>query len=164
MERQFKNRILVPVDFSRHSEAALLLACNLADCFKTKPLVLHVVHDPGEMPGYYAKTLKKKHLARIEDSAADMLADFLNRVARSNNMVKGIAQVESMLVTGLPTNRILEVAAKEQAMMIVMGSKGRTGLDHLLMGSVAEHVVQLSPIPVTVAKAKPKANPKAKSK
>ena len=152
MEQQRKNRIIVPVDFSPHSEAALLLACRLADCFRTKPLVLHVVHDPGNMPGYYAKSLKKKHMARIEDAAADMLADFLKRVARGNSMVKGVAQVDSMLVTGIPTNRILEVAKKEQATMIVMGSKGRTGVKHLLLGSVAEHVVQLSPIPVTVAK------------
>ena len=58
-----------------------------------------------------------------------------------------------MLVRGLPTTRILEVAEKRKALMIVMGSRGRTGLKHLLLGSVAEHVVQLSPIPVTVAKA-----------
>ncbi len=152
MKQERKGRILVPVDFTPHSEAALLLACRLADCFKTKPLVLHVVHDPGDMPGYYAKGLKKKQMTRIEEGAADMLADFLNRVAKSNTLVKGVAQVDSMLVTGIPTNRILEVAEREQATMIVMGSKGRTGVKHLLLGSVAEHVVQLSPIPVTVSK------------
>ncbi len=152
MELKRKGRILVPVDFSRHSEAALLLACRLASCFKSPPLVLHVVHDPGDMPGYYAKSLKKKHLARIEDGANEMLADFLQRVAKSNNMVKGIASMESMLVKGIPTTRILEVAEKEQASMIVMGSQGLTGLKHLLTGSVTEHVVQLSPVPVTVVK------------
>lgn len=152
VEQKPKNHILVPVDFSRHSEAALLLACRLADCFKAKPLVLHVVHDPGEMPGYYSKNLKKKHMHRIEDSAADMLADFLTRVARSNTMVKGVSRVDSMLVRGLPTSRILEVAEQKNASMIVMGSTGRTGLKHLLLGSVAEHVVQLSKVPVTVAK------------
>ena len=80
-ESTLKKHILVPVDFSSHSEAALLLACKLASCFDAAPLILHVVHDRGDMPGYYAKTLKKKHLARIEDGASDMLADFLTRVA-----------------------------------------------------------------------------------
>jgi nucleotide-binding universal stress UspA family protein len=153
MDNKRKNRILVPVDFSKHSEAALVLASQLADCLKAKPLVLHVVHDPGEMPGYYSKNLKKKHLARIEDSASEMLADFLAQTRKNNSQVKSLAQVDSLLVTGIPTSRILEVAAKEQAMMIVMGSTGRTGLKHLMLGSVAEHVVQLSSIPVTVTKA-----------
>jgi len=156
MEQKRKNRILVPVDFSRHSENALLLACRLAQCFKATPLVLHVVHDPGEMPGYYSRPLKKKHLARIEDGAADMMAEFLTRITTEHKSLKDLPALDSLLVKGLPTTRILEVAAQEQAAMIVMGSKGRTGLKHLLLGSVAEHVVQLSPIPVTVAKAKGK--------
>jgi nucleotide-binding universal stress UspA family protein len=56
------------------------------------------------------------------------------------------------LVKGLPTTRILEVAESKNAIMIVMGSKGRGGIKRLLLGSVAERVVQLSPLPVTVAK------------
>ncbi len=152
MEHPKKQNILVPIDFSAQSEVALLLACKLPDCFPARVLVLHVVHDPGEMPGYYAKILKKKHLHRIEDGAAEMLADFLTRVAHGNSMAKGLGQVDSRLVRGLPITRILEVAKKENSMMIVMGSTGRTGIDHLMLGSVAERVVQLSPIPVTVTK------------
>lgn len=146
------NHILVPVDFSPHSEAALLLACALAKCFDAVPLVLHVVHDPGETPGYYKQTVKKKYLHRIEDSARDMLNDFLARLAKSHREVKGLAKVESILVRGLPSNRILEVAKKRNVSMIVMGSKGRTGIKHLLVGSVAERVVQFSHVPVTVTK------------
>jgi nucleotide-binding universal stress UspA family protein len=57
-----------------------------------------------------------------------------------------------MLVVGLPVGRILEVAEMVTASMIVMGSQGRTGLDHLLLGSKTEQVVRLSPIDVTVVK------------
>ena len=56
-------------------------------------------------------------------------------------------------MVGLPVNRILEVAKKSDARMIVMGSQGRTGLKHALLGSKAEQVVHLSPIPVTIVKA-----------
>jgi len=49
-------------------------------------------------------------------------------------------------------NRILEVAEQNHARMIVMGSQGRTGLKHALLGSKAEQVVHLSPIPVTIVK------------
>ena len=151
-ESKLKKYILVPVDFSPHSEAAVVLGCKLAQCFDAAPLVLHVVHDPGDMPGYYAKTLKKKHLHRIEDGASDMLADFLTRLAKIHKELKGLEKVESLLVKGLPTTRILEVAESKNAIMIVMGSKGRGGIKRLLLGSVAERVVQLSPLPVTVAK------------
>ena len=151
-EKKSKKYILVPVDFSPHSEASVLLACKLAQCFNAAPLVLHVVHDPGNMPGYYAKTLKKKHLHRIEDVANDMLADFLTRLAKSNKNLQGMDKVESLLVKGLPATRIIEVAESKNASMIVMGSKGRSGIKHLLLGSVAERVVQLSPLPVTVVK------------
>jgi len=152
MENNQKRYVLVPVDFSSQSEAAVLLGCRLAKCMGAAPLILHVVHDPGDMPGYYAVTLKKKHLARIEDGATDMLQDFLSRLAKSNKELEGVEKVESVLVKGLPTSRILEVAEKRNVSMIVMGSTGRTGLKHLLLGSVAERVVQLSPVPVTVAK------------
>ena len=50
--------------------------------------------------------------------------------------------------------RILEVAEKLEAIMIVVGSQGRTGLPHLLLGSKAERVAQLSPIPVTIVKSR----------
>ena len=54
--------------------------------------------------------------------------------------------------SGLPANRILEVAADEDAQLIVMGSKGRTGLKNLLIGSKSERVAKLSPVPVTIVK------------
>ena len=62
------------------------------------------------------------------------------------------ANAKTKLVTGLPVNRILEVADKAKAGMIVMGSQGRTGLAHALVGSKAEQVVRLARIPVTIVK------------
>ncbi len=56
---------------------------------------------------------------------------------------------------GLPATRILEVAHALGAQLIVMGSRGRTGLSHLLLGSKAQRVVQLSRIPVTIVKSWP---------
>lgn len=144
--------ILVPVDFSVHSEAALLQACELSERLKNPLLVLHVVHDPAEMPGYYSQ-VTKQHLVRLEDAAAEMLNGFLKDVAGRNSRCKSLRNLESMLVVGLPVTRILEVAKMVDAIMIVMGSRGRTGLDHLMLGSKAEQVVRLSPIPVMIVKA-----------
>jgi nucleotide-binding universal stress UspA family protein len=57
-----------------------------------------------------------------------------------------------LMVVGTPVTRIVEIAEKKQATMIILGSQGRTGLSSLLLGSKAAQVVQLSTIPVTVVK------------
>lgn len=148
--------ILVPVDFSTYSEAALLCAADLAEMIKEPLIVLHVVHDLGEAPGYYAVKGRKKQLHRLEDVAAEMLQEFMADIKKKHPDNKAIKTAQTELVIGLPVNRILEVAEKNHARMIVMGSQGRTGLSHVLLGSKAEQVVHLSPIPVTIVKNKHK--------
>lgn len=145
--------ILVPVDFSAHSEAALMFACELAECMKSPLVVLHVVHDPGEAPGFYAGRHDKNELKKMEDVASEMMAEFMKRVSGDHPDYANLKDARTMLLTGLPVTRILEVAEKTQARVLVMGSKGRTGLSHILLGSKAEQVVRLSPFPVTIVKA-----------
>ncbi len=143
--------ILVAVDFSPFSEAALLWAARAARCFGAPLLVLHVVHDPESAPGYYHHSRKrKKHLKRIEEAAEEMMAEFLERAVTDNPDLLG--EFEQRMVVGLPITRILEVAEEIGAQLIVMGSRGRTGLSHLMLGSKAEKVVQLSQLPVTIVK------------
>ena len=151
-DKQTARPVLVPVDFSPHSEAALLVAIDLAKCLGQPLLVLHVVHDPGAMPGYYSKALKKKQLHRIEDAAGEMLDEFLHAVGKRHREIKKLPNIESLLVKGLPSHRVLEIAEQRSASMIVVGSRGLTGLQHLLIGSVAERIVHLAKVPVTVVK------------
>jgi nucleotide-binding universal stress UspA family protein len=144
--------ILVPVDFSPHSAAALVWAAKMSDCLGAPLRVLHVAHDPESAPGYYVRSKRKKHLRRIEEAAAEMMAEFLAQVAKDNPHIEPLQDLESMLVLGIPVTRILEIADRIGASAIVMGSQGRTGLPHLLLGSKAERVAQLSPVPVTIVK------------
>jgi len=144
--------LLVPVDFSGPSESALCFASHIAECIEEPLVVLHVVHDPGAMPGYYSAGLDKKQLRRIEDRAAEMFHQFLMTASKHCPQYKAMEKKTHMVVKGLPVTRILEVANKIHAGQIIMGSQGRTGLKHLMLGSVAEQVVRLSPIPVTVVK------------
>ena len=92
----------------------------------------------------------------IEDAAREMLDEFLAAARHKEPELKALKAAHSALVLGLPVSRILEVAKKEDAAMIIMGSKGETGLKHLLVGSIAEQVVHLAPIPVTIVKAERK--------
>lgn len=150
--KKSKRPILVPVDFSSTSLVALLKACEIADCTGQTLIVLHVVHDPAEMPGYYGKVTKKKKLLRIEDLAKDALNEFMQASIEHHPDVGRLRKAKLMLVVGLPSNRILEVADKVDASMVVMGSQGRTGLKHFMLGSKAEQVVRLCPVPVLIVK------------
>jgi nucleotide-binding universal stress UspA family protein len=156
MTSEKQRPILVPVDFSAHSETALLYAAELAQTLGDSLVVLHVVHDPGEAPGYYAVKGRNKQLRRMEDVAAEMLDDFLDKARKAYSGLPALEQAASMLVVGLPVNRILESAEKVHARMIIMGSQGRTGLAHAMLGSKAEQVVRLAPIPVMIVKDKKK--------
>ena len=150
--KKSKRPILVPVDFSPPSVAALLKACELAECTDEPLVVLHVVHDPAEMPGYYGKVTKKKKLLRIEDLAQEAFDAFMQETIAKHAGVRMLAKAKTMLVLGLPANRILEVADQVNAAMVVMGSQGRTGLKHLMLGSKAEQIVRLCPVPVLIVK------------
>jgi nucleotide-binding universal stress UspA family protein len=148
-----KNKpILVSVDFSSHSETALVCAAELAGKLGTGLIILHVVHDPGEAPGYYSVKGRDKQLRRMEDVAAEMLDDFSRKMQKKHSGLSALKDATTMLVVGLPVNRILESAEKVDARMIVMASKGRTGLAHILLGSKAEQVVRLAPLPVLIVK------------
>ncbi len=144
--------ILAPVDFSDHSEAALVQAASFAEMMPAKLIALHVVHDPGEMPGYYSKLIKKKRVARIQDIAAEAFDDFMGRVIEENPGLDSLRDADRLMVTGLPVTRILELVDYVDPIMVVMGSQGRTGLKHLVIGSKAAQIVQLCPVPVTIVK------------
>ena len=147
--------ILVPVDFSDHSKAALLQACEFARLMSTSLMVLHVVHDPGEMPGYYAKLIKKKRSIRMQDIAAEAFQEFIEATIEAHPDCAVLKEAELLMVIGLPVSRILEVVEQLKPVMVVMGSQGRTGLKHLVIGSKAAQIVQLCPVPVTIVKKTP---------
>jgi nucleotide-binding universal stress UspA family protein len=153
MTAKQKNRpILVPVDFSPHSEAALVYAAELAEKLGNELIILHVVHDPGEAPGYYSVKGRDKQLRRMEDVATEMLDEFFRKMKRKHPSLHALEQATTLLVVGLPVNRILESAEKVHARMIIMASQGRTGLAHVLLGSKAEQIVRLAPVPVMIVK------------
>jgi nucleotide-binding universal stress UspA family protein len=147
------NNLLVPVDFTSFSEEALIFASELANKLKAKLLVLHVIHDPAEAPGFYARQWKKKkYLQTMQEAAEEMMQEFLKKMRQAYPDQTPIKNATPLLVTGTPVKRIVEVAEKKHAGMIIIGSHGRTGLSNLMLGSKAGQVAQLSPIPVTVVK------------
>jgi len=140
------------VDFSDHSEAALIQASEFTSLMQATLVVLHVVHDPGEMPGYYSKLVKKKRATRMPDVAAEAFEQFMANTIKAHPELLTLQQATRLMVIGLPVTRILEVVEHLDPLMVVMGSQGRTGLKHLVIGSKAAQVVQICPVPVTIVK------------
>ncbi len=145
--------ILVPVDFSRDSLEAVEQSLVLAKSLNTDLLLLHVVHDLSDTPGSYHKAKSgEKMVRKMTDTAQEMMTEFIAENDLEARTKRAGAKLSVHIKRGLPTTQIIQIAEHEKAGLIAMGSKGRTGLDHLVMGSTAERVVRLASVPVMVVK------------
>ena len=149
--------IIIAIDFSDDSKAALVWGLEEAALRKAPATILHVVHDPADPPGYYP-TKKKKLMVPLTEAAEQLFEEYLDECRSEISALKSMDDlpVRRKLATGIPVQRILEFSEKWDARMIVMGSRGQTGIKHLLIGSKAEQVAQLAPIPVVIVKAPPR--------
>ena len=143
--------VLVAIDFSEDSKAALLWACDFAECNSVPLILLHVVHDLASHPGFYHPE-KSDHLESMQDVAESMMAEFLARLKTDHPELCSIDEADLRFIPGLPPTRIVEVARLLNSRLIVIGSRGLTGPAHKQLGSVAHRVVELSVIPVVVIK------------
>ncbi|MEQ1852032.1 MAG: universal stress protein [Chthoniobacteraceae bacterium] len=138
-------RILVPFDFSTGAEHALEHSVNYARRFKAGLTLVHIVHLPylgiGFGPG---EGLGMED--RLVGDATEQLAAIAARLER-----KGVA-AGTVVRVGHPVRDVVDVARREGADMIVMGTHGRSGLKHALLGSVAEGVLRHAPCAVLVVR------------
>jgi nucleotide-binding universal stress UspA family protein len=149
------DRILVPVDFSKASDRAIRYATTLANKFGARVSLLHVVEDPFVTGAWQAEAF----IANIPELLTELI---LGARTHLGELKKDLAAhgfiVDTAVITGPPAGAIVDHAAAGHFDLIVMGTHGRTGLSHALLGSVAERVVQRAPCPVlTVREAAPAA-------
>jgi nucleotide-binding universal stress UspA family protein len=135
--------LLVPTDFSEGSKQAFAYAVGVARTCGAKLTLLHVVELPsylsdGHTPAPTTTALRDA----MQESAQQELARLLPEGAGTP------VEIARQVAVGVPYQKILETAAAEQVDWIVMATHGRTGLSHLVMGSVAERVVRTAPCPV----------------
>jgi nucleotide-binding universal stress UspA family protein len=134
-----KNRVVVPIDFSEQSIAAVGTALELVE----SPVGVHVVHvlqplstaAPAAIWGELDDETRRRHATQV---------------TRERLSGAGYDGVQLAIAFGDPGHVIAEYAKKEKADLIVIPSHGRTGLKRLLIGSVAERVVRLAHCPVLV--------------
>jgi nucleotide-binding universal stress UspA family protein len=137
------HHILSPTDFSEHAKQAVTAAFELAQTFGAKLTVLHVVEPPSYLIDSHASAHHGPLLLKaIEEQARRELDSLLSQSPGAQ------VEIARRVMVGVPYQRITETAATEQVDLIVMATHGRTGLRHLVLGSVAERVVRLASCPV----------------
>jgi len=137
-------RILVPTDFSIPAEEAVDYAATLAARFGATVHLIHVLQDPLAAQGaweFYIPDSPEMRERRHQDAK-----DRLWHIASSH--AKPDVRITTEARFGSPTAEIVAAAMAYGSDLIVMGTHGRTGLPHLLLGSIAERVIRTAPCPV----------------
>jgi len=142
------HKILVPTDFSEHSAYALSYAVDLAQRYEAALSLVHVypVVNYAAAEGFALYT--PEQLAELLSKLGDQL-----KIAEEQARALGVSRISTTLLQGEAYKEILELAAGFD--LIVMGTHGRTGFKHALMGSVAEKLVRTAPCPVLTVRKHP---------
>jgi nucleotide-binding universal stress UspA family protein len=140
------HHVLVPIDFSPYAEQALDYAIALAQKLQARITLLHVIQpqliagaDMGAWPS-------PSFIEELETAVMRDMEGYRARVTDAG------LEGEIVVVHGVPFQEILDTAKARQVDLIIMGTHGRTGLPHILLGSVAERVARMAPCPVLVAR------------
>lgn len=139
-------KFLIPIDFSEFANQALDYAIVLATKLQARLTLLHVIHAMPLGVTEMGASLPYSYLQELEADIAQSMEEYLTRVQEAG------LEGEIMIVHGVPFEEIVNTAAANQIDLIVMGTHGRSGLQHVLLGSVAEKVVRLAPCPVLVSR------------
>jgi len=135
--------ILFPTDFSQGARAAMDHAISLAQDYESKLILLYVIQDISIAEWYIPSSLSVTYL--IEDMQKSAWKEMDKWGEEVSDKVKS---VEKMVVRGVPFVEIIKTAKGKNADLIVIGTHGRTGIDHMLFGSTAEKVVRKAACPV----------------
>ena len=159
MVRRFTH-ILVATDFSPASEAALAYAKELAEQFHGRLTLLHVITDPAArgvwMPEVYVPANVETQESFLRE-ARQRLAALVTEEERDRFTAAFEARI------GIAADVIQDVAREQDVSLIVMGTHGRTGLMHMLLGSVAERTVRTATCPVLTTHAESEGAPEVET-
>ncbi len=141
----FQN-ILCPVDFSEPSQFALRTATLLAIDCRAELVVVHVWQSPLH-PEHSELILQNQILASVKREKQDALA-----ASKRDVEALGLERVRTKLLYGVPWDAIVRESCADSYDVVVMGTHGRTGLKHVLLGSVAERVARHAGCPVLLVR------------
>ena len=136
-------KVLFPTDFSEPSEAAWGFALSFAKEFRAEVVLLHVIAEPPRLgEACEIGFTPERFLQVATQEAQHLMGDLVAKAADAR------VTITPRIRQGVEFREIIAAAREEGADLIVMGTHGRTGLAHALIGSVAEKVVRKAPCPV----------------
>ncbi len=135
-------RIMVPTDFSECSKEALKYGCEFARQFGAELHLFHVLPDLALIAEPGLAITPEEYLKELREGTEKAMQEFVD-----DEMGKGLTIVRE-ITEGVPFVEIIRYARDKEVDMIVIGTHGRTGIAHVLLGSVAEKVVRKAPCPV----------------
>jgi nucleotide-binding universal stress UspA family protein len=134
-------KILCPIDHSDCSKEALKYAVSFAMKDEAKLLLLHIIDIRSFNEGLDAMSTQIPNEETLEQLRVKLL-DCIPEEIRDD------LDVEAIVIQGIPFAEIISTAKEKEIDMIVIGSHGRTGISHMMLGSVSEKVVRKAPCPV----------------
>jgi universal stress protein A len=146
MNDRMIRKILVPTDFSKLSMVALEYAQILLELQTPEIYLLHVLDKSAMRKEEKKKKRSEKNFAAAEKDAMKQLSNIAGQYFTETNLVTMAVRI------GDPSREIVKLAQEEKVDVIIISTHGRTGIAHVLMGSVAEKVVRYSPFPVLSVK------------
>ncbi len=144
MAKTYQN-VLVPIDFSEHATRALDYAIEWGRQLHAHLTLIHVIQSPDRGSDIMSP-LPAAHLATLEAELTQHMRDEVKRVKDAE------VGCDFIVVHGAPFHETIKVVGIRQIDLIIMGSHGRTGFSHMLLGSMAEKLVRLAPCPVLVVR------------
>ena len=141
-------KIVIPYDGSTHSKHAFDTALDLAQKYKSKLFLITCIEKlDGSL---FGKDLSLNYQKDVQKFKEKILRDMskLESISKEHK----VSLTSKILITDHPMKKILSFTKSNQIDLIVMGSHGRTGLDKLILGSVANGIVQRSKIPVLIVR------------
>ena len=140
VKRTSIKRLLLATDFSEWARRAEDSACALAASWRAELTVMTVLEFPPGMDPEYA--VNKHYLTERMSDASSRLAEFSGR-----SQHRGIATT-TRIATGIPSEEVIAAAVAEESDLVIVGTRGKSGLAHVLLGSTAERVIRTAPCPV----------------
>lgn len=142
------DKILVPIDGSEAAWHALQYACNLGKKFDSTIMVVHVVQPHYTLPSIALHG----EIPFLSVNIEEVEATGYKLIELAKSEMENYPKVETTLEFGHPAERILALAKDEQYDLIVIGSRGLSGISEFFLGSISSTVSQYSTIPVMIVK------------
>ena len=140
-------KILVAVGFSRYTDGLLKYAAEIADTMGAELIIAGIINARdveavGTIAAMGYEVDSQNYVAGIKAERQQELDNILKKIAYPPEKVRTVFKV------GNPSDELLKIAVKENVDLIIMGIKGRTDLEYVLVGSVADKVFRRSPVPI----------------